>query len=202
MEKGKALKLWETALLIAFSLTLCAGVWAQGRQESISSSLLRLHVLAHSNDPEEQALKLRVRDAVLEYIGPRLEAADGVAEAREILCSELEGIALAASSAAEGHKVSLSLGEENYPTKAYEGFRLPAGRYESLRVVLGEGEGDNWWCIVFPPVCLSAVQSEPVAAAMNKEDYALVSSQEGWELRFKTVELWGELSGLISGGRD
>lgn len=202
MEKGKALKLWETALLIAFSLTLCAGVWAQGRQESISSSLLRLHVLAHSNDPEEQALKLRVRDAVLEYIGPRLEAADGVAEAREILCSELEGIALAASSAAEGHKVSLSLGEENYPTKAYEGFRLPAGRYESLRVVLGEGEGDNWWCIVFPPVCLSAVQSEPVAAVMNKEDYALVSSQEGWELRFKTVELWGELSGLISGGRD
>lgn len=202
MEKGKALKLWETALLIAFSLTLCAGVWAQGRQESISSSLLRLHVLAHSNDPEEQALKLRVRDAVLEYIGPRLEAADGVAEAREILCSELEGIALAASSAAEGHKVSLSLGEENYPTKAYEGFRLPAGRYESLRVMLGEGEGDNWWCIVFPPVCLSAVQSEPVAAAMNKEDYALVSSQEGWELRFKTVELWGELSGLISGGRD
>lgn len=202
MEKGKALKLWETALLIAFSLTLCAGVWAQGRQESISSSLLRLHVLAHSNDPEEQALKLRVRDAVLEYIGPRLEAADGVAEAREILCSELEGIALAASSAAEGHKVSLSLGEENYPTKAYEGFRLPAGHYESLRVVLGEGEGDNWWCIVFPPVCLSAVQSEPVAAAMNKEDYALVSSQEGWELRFKTVELWGELSGLISGGRD
>lgn len=202
MEKGKALKLWETALLIAFSLTLCAGVWAQGRQESISSSLLRLHVLAHSNDPEEQALKLRVRDAVLEYIGPRLEAADGVSEAREILCSELEGIALAASSAAEGHKVSLSLGEENYPTKAYEGFRLPAGRYESLRVMLGEGEGDNWWCIVFPPVCLSAVQSEPVAAAMNKEDYALVSSQEGWELRFKTVELWGELSGLISGGRD
>ena len=120
MEKGKVLKLWETALLIAFSLTLCAGVWAQGRQESISSSLLRLHVLAHSNDPEEQALKLRVRDAVLEYIGPRLEAADGVAEAREILCSELEGIALAASSAAEGHKVRLSLGEEIYPTKAYE----------------------------------------------------------------------------------
>jgi len=68
MEKGKVLKVWETALLFALSITLCAGLWAQGRQESISSSLVRLHVLAHSDEPEEQALKLRVRDAVLEYI--------------------------------------------------------------------------------------------------------------------------------------
>ena len=199
MEKGKVLKVWETALLLALSVTLCAGVWAQGRQESISSSLVRLHVLAHSDSAEEQALKLRVRDAVLEYISPRLEDAESVHDARQILEREMQGIAHAASAAAEGRAVSLSLGDENYPTKAYEGFRLPAGRYESLRVVLGEGEGENWWCIVYPPVCLSAVQSEPVAAVMNKEDYALVSSQEGWELRFKTVELWGELSALFSG---
>ena len=199
MEKGKVLKVWETALLFALSITLCAGLWAQGRQESISSSLVRLHVLAHSDEPEEQALKLRVRDAVLEYISPRLEDAESVSDARLILEREMQGIALAASEAAEGRAVSLSLGSESYPTKAYEGFRLPAGRYESLRVVLGEGAGANWWCIVYPPVCLSAVQSEPVAAVMNKEDYALVSSQEGWELRFKTVELWGELSALFSG---
>ena len=199
MEKGKVLKVWETALLLALSITLCAGVWAQGRQESISSSLVRLHVLAHSDEPEEQALKLRVRDAVLEYISPRLEDAESVSDARLILEREMQGIALAASEAAEGRAVSLSLGSESYPTKSYEGFRLPAGRYESLRVVLGEGEGANWWCIVYPPVCLSAVQSEPVAAVMNKEDYALVSSQEGWELRFRTVELWGELSALFSG---
>ena len=199
MEKGKVLKVWETALLLALSITLCAGVWAQGRQESISSSLVRLHVLAHSDSAEEQALKLRVRDAVLEYISPRLEDAESVSDARLILEREMQGIALAASEAAEGRAVSLSLGSESYPTKSYEGFRLPAGRYESLRVVLGEGEGANWWCIVYPPVCLSAVQSEPVAAVMNKEDYALVSSQEGWELRFRTVELWGELSALFSG---
>ena len=199
MEKGKVLKIWEKAMLLALSLSLCAGVWAQGRQESISSSLVRLHVLAHSDSREEQALKLRVRDAVLEYISPRLEGAESVEEARKILSAELDNIGLAAAKAAEGRKLSLSLGRESYPTKAYEGFRLPAGEYESLRVVLGDGEGQNWWCIVFPPVCLSAVQSEPVAAAMNKEDYALVSSQEGWELRFKTVELWGELTGLLRG---
>ena len=106
-------------------------------------------------------------------------------------------IALAAASAAEGRQVQVSLGEEAYPTRNYEGFSLPAGRYESLRVTLGEGAGENWWCIVFPPVCLSAVQSEPVQAVMNKDDYALVTSQEGWELRFKTVELWGELRNML-----
>ena len=199
MEKGKVLKIWEKSLLISLSICLCAGLWAQGRQQSISSSLVRLHVLAHSDEAEEQSLKLRVRDAVLDYISPRLEEAGTVEDARRILCAELENIGLAASAAAGGHSVSVSLGREDYPTKAYEGFRLPAGRYESLRVVLGEGQGQNWWCIVFPPVCLSAVQSEPVAAAMNREDYALISSREGWELRFKTVEIWGELCSLLSG---
>ena len=198
MEKGKVLKIWEKAMLLALSFSLCAGVWAQGRQESISSSLLRLHVLAHSDAAEEQSLKLEVRDAVLEYISPRLEEAQTVAQAREIIRTELDNIGLAAADAARGRKVSVSLDRENYPTKAYEGFRLPAGNYESLRVVLGEGEGQNWWCIVFPPVCLSAVQSEPVAAVMNRDDYALVSSREGWELRFKTVEIWGELCSMFS----
>jgi stage II sporulation protein R len=198
MEKGKVLKIWEKAMLLALSLSLCAGVWAQGRQESISSSLLRLHVLAHSDAAEEQSLKLEVRDAVLEYISPRLEGAQTVAQAREIIRTELDNIGLAAAEAARGRKVSVSLDRENYPTKAYEGFRLPAGNYESLRVVLGEGQGQNWWCIVFPPVCLSAVQSEHVAAVMNRDDYALVSSREGWELRFKTVEIWGELCSMFS----
>ena len=198
MEKGKVLKIWEKAMLLALSLSLCAGVWAHGRQESLSSSLLRLHVLAHSDAAEEQSLKLEVRDAVLEYISPRLEGAQTVAQAREIIRAELDNIGLAAAEAARGRKVSVSLDRENYPTKAYEGFRLPAGNYESLRVVLGEGQGQNWWCIVFPPVCLSAVQSEPVAAVMNRDDYALVSSREGWELRFKTVEIWGELCSMFS----
>ena len=109
MEKGKVLKIWEKAMLLALSLSLCAGVWAQGRQESISSSLLRLHVLAHSDSAEEQALKLRVRDAVLDYISPKLQGAKTVAEARAVLQSEMQGIALAAASAAEGRQVQLSL---------------------------------------------------------------------------------------------
>jgi len=198
MKKANVLKIWEASLLLALSLSLCIGTWAGARQSSIASSLVRLHVLAHSNDEEEQALKLRVRDAVLEYISPKLDGVGTAPEARLILEKEMEGIAMAAASAAEGRPVQLELGQEAYPTRHYEGFSLPAGRYESLRVSIGEGAGENWWCIVFPPVCLSAVQSEPVEAVMNREDYALVTNRDGWELRFRAVELWGELAEKFS----
>ena len=89
--------------------------------------------------------------------------------------------------------VTVELTDTAFPTREYDGFTLPAGTYLALRVVIGAGEGHNWWCIVFPPVCLSAVQSEQVEEAMSVEDYALITRQDGYELRFRTVELWGEL---------
>ena len=194
MNKNRVLTIWETSLLISLSICLLAAVWAQGKQQSLSTGLVRLHVLAVSDTEEEQAVKLRVRDAVLDYLSPRLDAAQDVSDAEAILRQELGGVQAAAESAAEGRRVTVSLGTEHYPSKSYEGFTLPAGKYNSLRVVLGEGEGHNWWCIVFPPVCLSAVQSEPMQEAMSPDDYALISGGEDWELRFRTVELWGELT--------
>lgn len=189
----KSLKLWETALLIALSLTTLAALWAQGRQNSLSGKLVRFHVLAVSDDEYEQQLKLRVRDAVLEYISPKLEAVESSAQAREILASELDNIRSTAQAVAEGRDVTVTLTREDYPTKSYEGFTLPAGEYESLRVILGEGRGHNWWCIVFPPVCLSAAQAETVEEQLGEEDFRLISEEEGYELRFRALELWGEL---------
>ena len=189
----KSLKLWETALLIALSLTTLAALWAQGRQNSLSEKLVRFHVIAVSDDEYEQQLKLRVRDAVLEYISPKLEEAESSTQAREILAAELDNIREAAQTVSEGRGVTVTLTRENYPTKSYEGFTLPAGEYESLRVILGEGQGHNWWCIVFPPVCLSAAQAETVEEQLGEEDFRLISEEEGYELRFKALELWGEL---------
>jgi len=164
---------------------------------------VRLHVLAHSDEANEQAVKLRVRDAVLSYLAPRLAGAADVGEAEAILARELPGIRAAAEREAEGRAVSVTLGEERYPTRDYAGFSLPAGRYRSLRVVLGAGQGHNWWCVVFPPVCLAAVQREAVQPVMNPEDYALITREDGWQLRFRLVELWGELMNkLISAGAD
>ena len=190
-------KNWETAALLALCVTLLLGVWAQGRQAAISGKLLRLHVIAVSDAPEEQALKLRVRDAVLDYLSPRLMEAADREEARALLAVDLDGVRAAAETAAEGRSVQVSLGRERYPLRQYEGFTLPAGEYESLRVVLGEGKGHNWWCIVFPPLCLSAAEGEKLQSVMSREDYGIITEEEGYVLRFRLVELWGELMDCI-----
>lgn len=193
--KIKSLKLWESALLIALSLTTLAALWAQGRQSSISEKLVRFHVIAVSDDEYEQQLKLRVRDAVLEYISLKLEGAESSSQAREIIAAELDNIRETAQAVSEGRGVTVTLTRENYPTKSYEGFTLPAGEYDSLRVILGEGQGHNWWCIVFPPICLSAAQADTVEEQLGEEDFRLISDGdgEGYELRFRALELWGEL---------
>ena len=187
------LKIWECAALTALSIALLAGTWAQARQNSISSELLRLHVIAVSDDEREQEIKLRVRDAVLLYLRPLLKDADSPDAAKKIICGNMKEIASAAQTAAEGRKVRVSFGKEAYPTRQYQGFTLPAGNYESLRIVLGEGKGHNWWCIVFPPLCLDAAQACQVQSVMSRDDYNIVSDSEGYELRFRIVELWGEI---------
>ena len=189
----KHLRLWETAALITLCVLLLSGLWAREKQASIAAQLVRLHVLAVSDEPAEQAVKLRVRDAVLDYLSPRLVGVRDAESAGAILSDALEGIRAAAEGAAAGRSVRVTLDEERYPTREYAGFTLPAGRYRSLRVVLGEGQGHNWWCVVFPPVCLSAVLREAMRPVMNPEDYALITREDGWELRFRIVELWGEL---------
>lgn len=196
-ENGKNLRAWELALLAALCLTLCVGLWAQKKQGELASQVVRLHVLAVDDSEEEQALKLRVRDAVLAYLSPVLAGVNDRDEARQLLAGRLREIAEAAADAAEGRKVSVSLGPESYPLRRYEGFVLPAGTYESLRVVLGDGEGHNWWCVVFPPLCLSAADAGRVQSVMKPDDFALISEEDGYELRFRIVELWGELQRLF-----
>ena len=180
----------EQALMLAFAFSLCVCAWAEGRSRSISSSVIRLHVLAASDNAEEQALKLRVRDAVLEEMDNRLHGASSVYDAEEIILASLDDIARAAFAASEGRTVRVSFGDERYPTRVYEGFTLPAGRYRSLRISLGEGQGRNWWCIVYPQACLPGAQSGVMREAMSGADYKIISEDGGYELRLKILELW------------
>ena len=200
MKGSHSLRVWECAALTALCLALLAGAWAQGRQERIAGRLLRLHVVAASDAPEEQALKLRVRDAVLETLGPALEGAETRQEAERRVRENLDAVAAAAESAAEGRRVSVSLSRERYPFRQYEGFRLPAGRYQSLRVVLGEGEGRNWWCVVFPPLCLAGAEGESLQSVMGREDAAMLTGTPRYELRFRLLELWGEWTAALDSG--
>ena len=196
--KEYKLKTWELAALCALCVSLCVGTWAQGRQRDISSSLVRLHVIAASDEKGEQELKLRVRDNVLEYLTPVLDGADSPEDAQRIINEELPNIKAAAEECAEGRRVRVTLGAEYYPTREYESFSLPAGQYQSLRVILGEGEGHNWWCVVFPPLCVSAAEQNKALDAMSEDERALITEADGYELRFRIVELWGELMQLLN----
>ena len=191
------LRKWECAALIALCITLLCSSWAAAASERVSGSLVRLHVIADSDEAEEQAIKLRVRDAVLAYLEPKLEDASTSTAAQEIISGELDGIASAAESAAEGRAVSVSLGEEYYPTRDYGTFALPAGRYESLRVTLGSGQGHNWWCVVFPPLCLSAAEAEDAFSELDEGTRSVIAESDGVQFRFKLLELWGEFMHLL-----
>lgn len=195
----KSLRKWEIALLLALCFTLLTGTWAGAASSRVSEGLVRLHVIAASDDATEQAIKLDVRDAVLSYLEPKLASAADIAGAEALIEANLGGIAAAAESAAQGREVNVTLGEEYYPTREYDTFSLPAGRYQSLRVTLGEGAGHNWWCVVFPPLCLTAAESEAAFEELDGETRAIISSDGGGvQFKFRLLELWGELMEFLS----
>ena len=191
----------EIALMVGLAIFLGSGVLALRTQDELADKVVRLHVLANSDSEEDQALKLKVRDVVLERATAILEqSADrGEAESRlrgELL--ELERIA-AEEIAAEGYNypVTVELENTDFPTKKYDGFTLPAGEYLALRVIIGEGQGQNWWCVVFPPLCTAAsadVPASALAAGFSEEEVNLITEEnQGYVLKFKAVEWWETL---------
>lgn len=191
----------EIALMVGLAIFLGSGVLALRTQDELADKVVRLHVLANSDSEEDQALKLKVRDVVLERATAILEqSADrGEAESRlrgELL--ELERIA-AEEIAAEGYNypVTVELENTDFPTKEYDGFTLPAGEYLALRVIIGEGQGQNWWCVVFPPLCTAAsadVPASALAAGFSEEEVNLITEEnQGYVLKFKAVEWWETL---------
>ena len=191
-DSGRALRPWELALLLAVCVTLLTGTWAQARSQLLAARLVRLHVIAVSDDDAEQAVKLQVRDAVLAYLGPQLADVTDIDAAEQII--------RAAQAAAGERPVRVSLGPEHYPTRDYGTFALPAGVYTSLRVTLGAGAGHNWWCVIFPPLCAQAAGlSEQAVQALSDDDVRLVTeSGGGYFVRFLLLELWDALVQRLS----
>ena len=191
---------WERALLIALLVSFAWGTWADRTQQQLSDKVLRLHVLANSDSEADQALKRKVRDSVLETASAILADCPDRETAEQRLSAALPEIEDAARAriAAEGGKqtVTAELRPTVFPTREYEDFTLPAGEYLALRVVLGEGEGHNWWCVVFPPLCAettSSLSQTAMAAGLTEEEVALITESDGYQLKFKAVELWEKL---------
>ena len=181
----------ELTLMIVAALALTSGAVALHTQSQLAEKVVRLHVLANSDSEEDQALKLKVRDAVLEQATETLRGADSQAEASRRLTDILPELEETA------HAVITS-----FPTKEYDGFALPAGEYLALRVLIGEAAGQNWWCVVFPPLCTAAASDVPTVAldaGLTDQEVALITeADEGYILKFKSVELWQTLKAKLA----
>ena len=198
------LRLWEAALLLAFGIVLTAGVWAGASEAALADRVLRLHVVANSDSQGDQARKLLVRDAVLARAGQLLEGIEDRWEAERALAPHLDELAQAGADAlartGNQDRVSVTLADQWFPTKEYDGFSLPAGQYRALKVTIGAGAGRNWWCVVFPPLCLASVSEQSVETAaqgaLSQDQVALITGQDGgYVLRFRLIEWWQELLG-------
>ena len=198
------LRLWEAALLLAFGLTLTVGVWASASESALADRVLRLHVVANSDSDSDQARKLLVRDAVLAEAAQILEGVSDRRGAEAALAPHLDELAQAGVDAlartGTADPVAVTLADQWFPTKEYDGFSLPAGQYRALRVTIGEGKGRNWWCVVFPPLCLASVSERSVESAaegvLSDDQVALITGQDGgYVLKFRLIEWWQELIG-------
>lgn len=179
-------------------------------ETEIYNTVVRLHILANSDSEEDQALKLRVRDAVLEVTAPLLENQTD----RESAVARLEEHSADIRAAAEAivaqagredliGTITVELGEETYPRRSYEDCTLPAGRYLSLKVCIGEAEGHNWWCVLFPPLCMSAASADRssaedafVSVGLSKDQYSVITEtgKTKYKVRFRILELWEQLT--------
>lgn len=185
----------EVALLLALAVVLLLGAASLHRQDGLQEKIVRLHVIANSDSERDQAMKMDVRDAVLARAETILQQASDRAEALERLNAELPVLEQVAFDACGGaYPVRAALEMAEFPLKEYDGFALPAGEYMALRVIIGEGAGRNWWCVVYPPLCTAScteLEDTALHAGMDDRDVQLITEADGgYTLKFRAVELW------------
>lgn len=176
-----------TAVGVMAAAALTVRGKAAGIQQGIAGEILRFHVIANSDSKEDQALKLKVRDAVVEYMKDLLEGAEDLEETKGRVAERLAGIEELAMRIVEkeqaGYPVHAELTECYFPRKSYGDCTFPAGRYEALRICIGKAEGKNWWCVLFPNLCF--VDSiHAVVPEEQKEELKNVLTEEEYESLF------------------
>lgn len=171
-------------------------------QEAVAAKLIRFHVIANSDTAPDQALKMKVRDEVLGYISPKLKNSKNVNESRNLIRENDVKIKEIAEKVitTNGYKYSVktTLGKENFPVKTYGNITLPQGEYEAYRIIIGNGSGQNWWCVMFPPLCFVDISVGQVAyeetekqmkKVLTPGEYELVNNKnKNIEVKFKVIE--------------
>ena len=197
---------WTAILLVFVCFVTLADLVSDKTQ--LRDSLIRLHVVGASNAADDQAVKLRVRDAVMAWIQREMRGIDSIDDARTYLRSHLADLESVANGTLEENGVtdraSVSFLEEEFPVREYDTFSLPSGVYQSLRIRIGEAEGKNWWCVVFPSLCLGATAEEmrDTAAASGFDDDLTdtLTGERGYEIRFFLLDCLGALENFFHRG--
>lgn len=188
---------------------LAAGIAAMGwnlaqvgqQREGLIQSVLRLHIVADSDDPQDQAVKLAVRDALVSEYGQTLSQAESLEQAQELAGRLLPQMLDTARQTAATQGCTLPItgevGELSFPAVSYEGYTLPAGEYQAVRIQLGEGEGHNWFCVLYPAVCLDS--SVALEEGMSSQQKEMLTHPEDYEIRFALLDglmaLWNWVTG-------
>lgn len=201
MSLSKKIKISVTVgIVVAILFSICS--FAKTSEE-IRSDVLRLHVIANSDTSVDQNLKLRLRDYILQEGKDIFNGSvnvENAVEKIEPVLPELEKSAKAfVNQAGFDYDVKISLSNEYFTTRTYETITLPAGKYLALRVVIGSGEGHNWWCVMFPPMCVPAAdKKDEIENVFSEKEIKLVESKPKYEPRFKVVEIYEQLKEIIS----
>lgn len=184
----------------------CGSVIAQRQQ--LSNGVIRLHVVANSDSEEDQSVKLKLRDAVTAFLQEELKEATSKAQAEKYLSENLGRIeALANRVLAKletGDSATVSLKQEAFDTRIYDTFTMPAGVYDSLRIIIGEGQGKNWWCVVFPELCIPATaqgfSERAVECGYADSLTGAMTGEERYEVRFFLLDCLGKLENFFFPG--
>jgi stage II sporulation protein R len=202
MKKYSKLIIWAFVIIC---LLLCASLITD--YVHLHRGVLRLHVVAASDKEEDQRIKLQVRDRVLQYLQSQIPEGTDKETAKQMIGQRLNEIAEISNEVLkkEGvtHLAQVSLQQEAFPKRDYDHFSLPAGIYDSLRIRIGQAQGQNWWCVIFPSLCLSAtsegLQSTAVSAGFTQGLTSTISRTEGYEIRFYLLDCIGRLENILWG---
>ena len=191
----KLLKTCIFCLLAAFLVWF--GTVLADRQ-ALNDNVIRFHVVANSDSEEDQAVKLQIRDTVMDYLEPIIGELPTAEEAKAWLQEHLEEIKEIADAVLKQHgfskTASVSLRQEAFNTRFYDTFTMPAGTYDALRITVGEGQGQNWWCVVFPQLCAGTEAEFVETASVAGMSDELTAALEGdYEIRFWLLEKLGQL---------
>ncbi|MBQ8135483.1 MAG: stage II sporulation protein R [Clostridia bacterium] len=164
--------------------------------ENIEDKVFRLHIIANSDSEEDQALKLKVRDEITAYTDELFKDCNNKQESMQKAKDNINKIRAKAQEVVNRNgfdqKVDAYVTNMSFDTRVYDDFTLPAGKYDALRIVIGEGEGHNWWCVLYPAVCVPSAEKN-IGSALNESETDIVTESDKYVVKFKIVELWEEL---------